>query len=80
MILTLGADGAFTWAVDEKGKTQTLQGQAGFQDGVLALNQEQGPPLVGKITREGDNTFNFKPAGAPDSVKGLEFARQASAG
>jgi len=40
--LTLGADGAFTWAVAEKGKTQTLQGQAGFQDGVLALNQEQG--------------------------------------
>ena len=27
--------------VAEKGKTQTLQGQAGFQDGVLALNQEQ---------------------------------------
>jgi hypothetical protein len=73
--LTLGADGAFTWAVDEKGKTQTLQGQAGFQDGVLALNQEQGSPLVGKVIHEGANTFHFKPAGAPESVKGLEFTR-----
>jgi hypothetical protein len=73
--LTLGGDGTFTWAVAEKGKTQTLQGQAGFQDGVLALNQEGGQPLVGKITREGDNKFSFKPAGAPDSVKGLEFTR-----
>jgi tetratricopeptide (TPR) repeat protein len=73
--LTLGADGAFTWAVAEKGKTQSLQGQAGFQDGVLALNQEDGPPLVGKITREGANTFSFKPAGASASVKGLEFTR-----
>ena len=78
--LTLGADGALTWAVAEKGKTQTLQGQAGFQDGVLALSQEQGPPLVGKVTREGDNTFTFKPPGAPDSVKGFEFVRQASPG
>jgi hypothetical protein len=28
--------------VAEKGKTQTLRGQAGFQDGGLALHQEQG--------------------------------------
>jgi hypothetical protein len=73
--LNLGTDGAFTWTLAEKGKTQTIQGRAGFQDGILALNQEEGPPLMGKVTREGDKTLNFKPAGAPDSVKGLEFSR-----
>jgi hypothetical protein len=73
--LTLGADGAFTWAVTEKSKTQSLQGKAGFQDGILALNQEDGKPLIGKVTREGDNKFTFKPPGAPDTVKGLEFTR-----
>src|SRR5262249_11972047 len=74
--LTLAADGAFTWTLSQKGKTESLQGQAGFQDNVLALNQEQGPPLVGKVTRDGGDKFTFKPSGAPDSVKGLEFTRE----
>jgi tetratricopeptide (TPR) repeat protein len=73
--LKLAADGAFSWSVEEKGRTQSIEGLAGFQDGVLALNQEDGPPLVGKITRQGDKAFFFKPPGAPDSVKGLEFNR-----
>jgi tetratricopeptide (TPR) repeat protein len=73
--LTLAADGAFTWSLAEKGKTQSIQGKAGFQDGILALNQEDGPPLIGKLNREGAKKFSFKPAGAPESVKGLEFTR-----
>jgi hypothetical protein len=73
--LTLAADGAFSWAVSEKSKTQTLTGKAGFQDGILALNQEEGPPLIGKVNREADNEFTFKVPGAPEAEKGLEFTR-----
>ena len=59
--LTLQADGQFAWEVDTKGQKQTLTGQAGFKDNTLALLQEEGPPLVGKIAEEGGNKFTFSP-------------------
>jgi hypothetical protein len=74
--LTLSTDGTFSWAVAQGGQTQTIQGQAGFQDEVLALGQEQGPPLVGKVTWDATkSSFTFRPPGAPESVQGLTFQR-----
>jgi tetratricopeptide (TPR) repeat protein len=75
--LTLGTDGSFTWAITQDGKTQTIQGQAGFQDEILVLNQQEGPPLAGKVKLDPTNTsFSFKPPGAPDNVPGLSFSKQ----
>ena len=73
--LTLEADGKFAWEVDTKGKKQTLNGVAGFKDNTLALLQQDGPPLVGKVTQDGANKFVFAPDGAGDKAPGLTFTR-----
>ena len=61
-------------AVDNKGQKQTLEGQAGFQDGNLALLQSQGPPLIGKVTKSDPNKFVFAPPGG-NSAPGLTFTK-----
>jgi tetratricopeptide (TPR) repeat protein len=78
IILTLNPDGTFAWTVKQVGRSQTTQGQAGYQDQVLSLVQEQGPPLIGKIEIDaGSNRFTFKPPGAVDSAAGLSFEKMA---
>ena len=72
--LTLQADGQFAWEVDSKGQKQTLTGQAGFKDSTLALLQEEGPPLVGKITEEGGTKFVFTPTGG-QKAPGMTFTK-----
>jgi hypothetical protein len=72
--LTLQADGQFSWEVDSKGQKQTLTGQAGFKDSTLALLQEEGPPLVGKVAEQGGNSFTFSPPGGQKG-QGLTFTR-----
>ncbi len=73
--LTLEADGKFAWEVDTKGKKQALNGVASFKDNTLALLQEDGPPLVGKVTQDGANLFLFAPDGAGKNAPGLKFTR-----
>ena len=74
--LTLQADGKFAWEVDSKGQKQTLTGQAGYKDSTLALLQEEGPPLVGKITEEGAGKFVFAPpADTAAKAPGLTFTK-----
>jgi tetratricopeptide (TPR) repeat protein len=78
--LALNPDGTFAWTVTQDGKSQTLQGWAGYQDQILTLAQEQGPPLVGKVTVDPAGTrFVFKPPGTPKSVAGLSFEKSAAA-
>ena len=73
--LTLKEDGAFVWDVDTKGQKQTLQGQAGFQDNTLILQQPEGPPLVGAVAQNGPDKFVFAPPGSGDKGGGLVFTR-----
>jgi tetratricopeptide (TPR) repeat protein len=73
--LTLKEDGTFAWNVESKGQKQTLEGQAGFQDGTLILQQAQGPPLIGKVTQSAADQFAFAPPGAGDKGGGLVFKR-----
>jgi tetratricopeptide (TPR) repeat protein len=75
--LVLKPEGTFTWAVTQGGRTQTIQGQAGYQDDVLVLGQEQGPPLTGKVALRPDNgSFTFTPPGAPQTAAGLTFVKE----
>jgi hypothetical protein len=77
--LALNPDGTFTWTVTQAGKTQTLQGSAGYQDQVLTLAQGEGPPLVGKVALDpAGNRFTFKPPGTSSSVAGLSFEKAAA--
>jgi hypothetical protein len=76
--LVLQPEGTYTWAVTQGGRTQTIQGRAGYQDNVLVLGQEQGPPLTGKVAlRPGYGSFTFKPPGASDTAAGLTFVKEA---
>jgi hypothetical protein len=78
--LALNPDGTFAWTVTQDGKSQTIQGRAGYQDQILTLAQEAGPPLVGKVTVDpAGNRFAFKPPGAPKAVAGLSFEKAAAA-
>jgi hypothetical protein len=78
--LDLNPDGTFAWTVKQGGNSQTLQGRAGYQDQILTLAQEQGPPLVGKVTVDSAGSrFTFKPPGMPKAVAGLSFEKAASA-
>ncbi len=77
--LVLSPTGEFSWGVTQDGRTQTIQGQAGYQDEVLILSQQDGPPLAGKITFDDEKKqFGFKPPGSPDDVPGLSFALEPS--
>jgi tetratricopeptide (TPR) repeat protein len=73
--LNLKEDGTFVWDVDSKGRKQSLQGQASFQDGTLTLQQQQGPPLVGKVTQTKPDSFTFAPPGSGNRGGGLVFNR-----
>jgi len=78
--LSLNPDGTFAWTVTQDGKSETLEGWAGYQDQILTLAQQQGPPLVGKLTVDlTGNRFAFKPPGTPESVAGLSFEKAAAA-
>jgi hypothetical protein len=72
--LTLQADGQFAWEVDSKGQKQTLTGQAGFKDHTLALLQEDGPPLVGKVAEQSGTKFTFTPSG-DQKAPGIVFTK-----
>lgn len=77
--LVLKEDGAFSWAVTQDGRTQTIQGQAGYQDDVLILGQQEGPPLAGKVIfNEEKKEFSFKPPGSADNVTGLTFVPEST--
>ncbi len=58
--------------MDSKGQKQTLTGQAAYKDSTLALLQQEGPPLVGKITEEGGTKFVFTPTGG-QNAPGITF-------
>ena len=69
---------AFVWKVTRQGKTQEIQGERSYGDGILTLaqnNQAAQPPLVGRMTWQDDNHFNFKLLGGTPGDTGLTFAR-----
>lgn len=76
--LALNADGTFEWSVKQGSKRQAMQGRAGYQDQILSLAQEEGPPLLGKVEVDSTgNRFTFKPPGTPKTAAGLSFEKAA---
>jgi tetratricopeptide (TPR) repeat protein len=74
--LNLADDGAFTWTVDAKGKTQQLAGKWSLADDLLTLAQSgQGGALVGRVTWQADNRWGFRVIGAGPEDSGLSFTR-----
>jgi hypothetical protein len=78
--LTLSPNGTFAWTVKQNSKSRTIEGQAGYQDQVLTLAQEQGPPMVGKVSLDPSGLrFAFKPPGTSGSAAGLSFEKMTAA-
>jgi hypothetical protein len=69
--LTITTDGNFTWAVTQKDQEQSIQGKSGVDpDGVLALIQDDGPPLTGRIEVAPDGqSFTFQPLSGPNAPR-----------
>ncbi|MFO0957291.1 MAG: tetratricopeptide repeat protein [Isosphaeraceae bacterium] len=72
--LSLRADGTYTWSATTRGRTQSIEGRAGFKDGVLALTQEEGSPLTGKVTNQGNDGFTLQLGEQADAPK-LAFTK-----
>jgi tetratricopeptide (TPR) repeat protein len=73
--LTVKPDGAFTWDVTGKGKPHQFGGESSYGNDMLTLAPAQGGALVGKVTWQGPDRFNFKVPGAAAGDPGLTFSR-----
>lgn len=74
--LTLGGDGKFSWAVTNKGKTNTITGESSYGNGLLTLAPPGGSgAMVGEVALLDNGHLNFRMAGAPPSDPGLNFAK-----
>ena len=72
-------DGTFTWTVTQAGKSQSLQGQAGYQDQILTLAQETGPPfwsVKSRSTRRGIDLRSNRYRVILKQVAGLSLRRR----
>jgi hypothetical protein len=72
---TRNPDGTFTWDVTNKGQSKPIKGESSYQNGILTLTQADGPPLVGKVTWQGQDKFNFKLLGNGPEDPGLTFSK-----
>ena len=73
--LTRSQDGTFTWDVNANGKSKPIKGKSQYENGVLGLTQESGPPLAGKVTWDGPTKFNFRLLGNGGEDPGLNFVK-----
>jgi hypothetical protein len=74
--LEVRGDGTFVWEVDAKGKTQKLTGQWSLGNDVLTFAQSgQGGALVGRVSSQADDRWNFRVIGTGVEDPGLSFVR-----
>jgi tetratricopeptide (TPR) repeat protein len=75
--LAIANEGDFTWTVTPKqGKPQVIKGKALYLEGEMALTQEQGNPLVGKVETPDAGTMKFSLLG-DDKAPALVFKKGA---
>ena len=74
--MNLTDDGTFTWTVDTKGKTHELTGTWSLANDVLTLAQSgEGGALVGRVTWQADDRWDFRVIGTGAEDPGLAFTR-----
>jgi hypothetical protein len=71
----LDPDGKFTWTYTAQGQSRSFRGTFTYGNGVLTLVPQDGPPVVGRITWDGENRFTFRLAGSGPGDQGLTFSR-----
>ena len=73
--LTIGDDNTFTWTIQRRGGNRTMTGNAAYENGLLTLDQGDGPPLVGRVTWTDATHMTFRVDGGPSGDPGLLFAK-----
>lgn len=73
--LTIQGDGSFAWTTTRDGQTQTLSGKSSFENGLLVLAPDQGPPLIGRVSWTDPTHMTFRIAGDGPNDPGLSFAK-----
>lgn len=74
-VMTLNADGSFSWAYSKGPKKQTVKGVYAMQGADLAMDVDAGGKMLATITLKGADQLNFLMAGAAKSDKGLDFKK-----
>ncbi len=73
--LRIGADETFTWKVTAKGKPRDLTGKWSLTNNLLTLAQEgDAGALVGRVTWQADDRWNFRVIGTGTEDQGLLFS------
>lgn len=73
--LDLRGNGIFTWTYEQHGQRQQLSGNYTLSDGVLVMQQDGQPALVGQIYQLGPNRFVFRLTGGDPYDPGITFSR-----
>ena len=74
-LLTLKPDKTFTWKFSQKDHNEVLNGTYGVEQALLIMQSKQGGAMLGQVTMESGDSFNFKMPGAPPDDPGLNFIR-----
>lgn len=75
--LTITEDSQFTWKALPDGKPEVvLSGTVETAADALAMHSEKAGTMVGKVTSQGRDAFEFSLPGAPKEAKPLLFERQ----
>jgi tetratricopeptide (TPR) repeat protein len=77
---TMTPDKNFNWKFSQTQKGQPAQngeftGTFGVEKALLILQRKEGGAMIGEVTMDGNNKFNFKLLGGPPSDPGLTFTR-----
>ena len=73
--LNLAADSTYSWQFVQNGKPQEFKGTYTVTNNLLILTQNGSAVMVGQVTWQADNRFNFKLPGSSAADPGLTFAR-----
>jgi tetratricopeptide (TPR) repeat protein len=73
--LAINEDGTFSWKVTAKGQPRLIEGNWSLGGGVLTLAQGDQGALVGNITWQAENRFQFRVLGTTSDDPGLQFTR-----
>jgi tetratricopeptide (TPR) repeat protein len=76
--MSLSKDGGFTWTFSQGGKPQTIKGVYTLNDGVLAMQPDDGGVTLAEVTSNESKGLHFRLAGAPPGDQGLSFVRSKS--
>jgi hypothetical protein len=73
--LALKPDKTFTWKFAQKGHSEVMTGTYGVEQAMLIMQSKKGGAMLGQVTMDGNDAFNFKMPGAPPDDPGLTFTR-----